>query len=41
MTRDAFNEEGNSDYRGNYQDEIGDKRCERVFFPFRFLFFSH
>jgi len=32
MTRNAFNEEGNYDYRGNNEDKIGDKRCERVLF---------
>jgi hypothetical protein len=41
MTSNAFNEKGNYDYRGNYEDEIGDKRSEPVFSSFFFLFFSH
>jgi hypothetical protein len=41
MTSYAFNEEGNYDYRGNNEDEVGDKRCERIFLSFFFLFFSH
>ena len=41
MEGDAFNDEGNYDYRGDNEDKIGDKRCERVFFSFLFLLFSH